>query len=59
LHFTVQGVIADGERVAVHWTNQGRTRTGEHYENEGVTWFTFENGKIVFISDFFKDTGKF
>jgi steroid delta-isomerase-like uncharacterized protein len=59
LHFTVQGVLADAERVAVHWTNQGITRTGDAYENEGVTWFEFEDGKISFISDFFKDMSKF
>ena len=59
LHFEVQGIIAEGERVAVHWTNQGLNRKRQPYENEGVTWFEFEHGKIRLISDFFKDTGKF
>jgi ketosteroid isomerase-like protein len=59
LHFRVHGIIAEGDRVAVHWTNQGITRRKEQYENEGVTLFEFEDGKIGFISDFFKDTGKF
>jgi steroid delta-isomerase-like uncharacterized protein len=59
LYFEVQGIIAEGDRVAVHWTNQGISRKQEHYENEGVTWFEFEEGKISLISDFFKDTGKF
>ncbi len=59
LHFEVRGMIAEGERVVVHWTNQGISRKHEPYENEGVTWFEFEHGKITLISDFFKDTGKF
>ena len=59
LHFEIQGIIAEGDRVAVHWSNQGVSRKQERYENEGVTWFEFEDGKITLISDFFKDTGKF
>jgi ketosteroid isomerase-like protein len=51
--------ITEQERAAVHWTNKGADRKGGVYENEGVTILRFENGKICFISDFFKDTGKF
>jgi ketosteroid isomerase-like protein len=59
LQFDIQRIITQGDRVAVHWTNVGITRKKEPYQNEGVTLFEFENGKIVFISDFFKDTAKF
>ncbi len=59
LVFEVQGIIAQGDNVAVHWTNRGITRKKEHYQNEGVTLFEFEREKIILISDFFKDTGKF
>jgi ketosteroid isomerase-like protein len=59
LNFEVQGIIAQGDRVAVHWTNRGITRKKEDYQNEGVTLFEFEHGKIIFISDFFKDTNRF
>ena len=59
LTFTVHRTIVQGNRAAVHWTNRGKNRRGEPYENEGMTLLEFEEGKISFISDFFKDTGKF
>jgi ketosteroid isomerase-like protein len=59
LSFTIQRVIQQGERAAVHWTNQGLTRRDEPYENEGVTILEMKNGKITYISDFFKNTEKF
>ena len=58
LIFTVVRVIHQGDQAAVHWTNRGIIRRKEPYENEGVTILEMENGKIVFISDFFKDTEK-
>ena len=58
LIFTVARVICQGDRAAVHWTNRGADRRKEPYENEGVTILEMENGKIVYISDFFKDTSK-
>ena len=58
LVFTVQRVICQGDRAAVHWTNRGTNRRKEPYENEGATILEMENGKIVYISDFFKDTSK-
>ena len=59
LSFTVQRVIQQGERAAVHWTNQGSNRREEPYENEGVTILEMKNGKITYISDFLKNTEKF
>jgi ketosteroid isomerase-like protein len=59
LAFTVRRSIRQEDRVAIHWTNRGRTRTGEPYENEGVTLMELSDGRIRFISDFFKDTDKF
>jgi len=59
LSFTVERVIIQGNQAAVHWTNHGRNRRREPYENEGVTILEFEKGRIKFISDFFKDTDKF
>ena len=58
LIFTVVRVIHQEDQAAVHWTNRGINRRKEPYENEGVTILEMENGKIVFISDFFKDTEK-
>jgi ketosteroid isomerase-like protein len=59
LTFTVEHIIAQENEVAVHWRNEGVTRKKENYENEGVTLFFFEEGKVTLMSDFFKDTGKF
>jgi hypothetical protein len=44
---------------AVHWVNHGSNKRGEPYDNEGVTLLIMEGDKIKWISDFFKDTGKF
>ena len=56
LTFTIIRVIPDGDLAAVHWTDRGVNRKNEPYENEGVTILELKKGKIVFISDFFKDT---
>jgi ketosteroid isomerase-like protein len=59
LTFTLHRTIVLENRGAVHWTNQGKNRREEPYENEGMTLLKFERGKISYISDFFNDTGKF
>jgi len=59
LTFTIQRVIEQGEQAAVHWTNQGFNRRREPYQNEGVTILAMQNGKISYISDFFKNTENF
>lgn len=59
LTFHVHLTITQANNAAVHWTNEGTNRKGDTYENEGVTIMRLENGKIRFLSDFFKDTGKF
>ena len=58
LVFTVVRVIHQGNQAAVHWTNRGINRRKEPYENEGVTIMEIKEGKISFISDFFKNTEK-
>ena len=58
LVFTVLRVIHNGDQAAVHWTNRGINRRKEPYENEGVTIMEIKEGKISFISDFFKNTEK-
>jgi len=59
LVFQVRNRIVQGEAAAVHWSNQGVKKGGEHYENEGVTLLETKGQKIVFISDFFKNTEMF
>ena len=59
LEFRIQRTIIQGSKAAVHWSNRGMSRRNESYENEGVTILEMEERGIRFISDFFKDTGKF
>jgi ketosteroid isomerase-like protein len=56
LTFTIERVIQQGNQAAVHWTNRGQDRRQTPYQNEGVTLLEIQDGKISFISDFFKDT---
>jgi len=58
LTFTVIRVIHQGDQAVVHWTNRGISRRKEPYENEGVTLLEMKRGKIIYISDFFKNTEK-
>jgi ketosteroid isomerase-like protein len=56
LEFTVNEIIVEGNKACAVWTNEGENSTGERYENSGMTLIHFENDKIAFISDYFKDT---
>jgi ketosteroid isomerase-like protein len=56
LHFSISEVITEGERVCVVWTNEGEDIKGSAYSNAGITLLHFSEGKISFISDYFKDT---
>ena len=56
LVFTVEEVLADKERACVVWANEGRTVEGAPYRNRGMTFMRFSGGRIVRLSDYFKDT---
>jgi steroid delta-isomerase-like uncharacterized protein len=59
LRFEVGRVIADERRAAAEWTNAGETREGAPYRNAGVTVIELRDGRIVYLSDTFKDTSSF
>ncbi len=59
LRFDIQRIIVDDDNAAIHWTNEGKNKRDVPYQNEGVTIMELRDGKIIFISDFFKDTEKF
>jgi len=59
LAFTTGWVVAEAERAAVEWTNEGEDRKGAPYRNAGVTVLELREGRIVYMSDTFKDTGAF
>lgn len=56
LTFTVSETIIEGDRACAVWSNKGRDTGGRPYENRGVTLFRFSGDRIVFMSDYFKDT---
>jgi len=56
LEFDVSEVLVDGTRAVAVWTNSGEKIDGTLYKNSGMTLFHFEDEKIRFISDYFKDT---
>jgi ketosteroid isomerase-like protein len=56
LTFTVEDIVSEGERVCAIWSNEGEDKKGNPYRNRGVTLVNVSDGKIVFISDYFKDT---
>jgi steroid delta-isomerase-like uncharacterized protein len=55
IHFTVEDVIADGDRVAVRWswrathsgTFNGLPPTGKSVTNNGMAFYRFARGKIA------------
>ena len=56
LEFTIHDVIVEKERACVVWTNRGERANGDAYRNSGITFAKINDGKIVYISDYFKDT---
>lgn len=56
LQFSISEVISQADRACVVWTNEGEDLKGNPYTNAGVTLQHFRDGKISFISDYFKDT---
>jgi len=56
LVFTVGRVVGDDRCAAAEWTNEGEDRRGAPYANQGVTFLELAAGRIVYLSDTFKDT---
>ena len=56
LIFTIEDIISEGDRVCAIWSNEGEEKKGNSYSNRGITLVKLSDGKIIFISDYFKDT---
>lgn len=56
LEFDISEIIVEDEKAVAVWTNSGVNIKGEKYSNSGMTLFYFAEGKISFISDYFKNT---
>lgn len=50
--FTIQGITAEGDRVALEVEGHGDTATGLHYHNEYHFLLEFENGKIQKVKEY-------
>lgn len=56
LDFTIGRLVTEANTAAVEWTNEGEDRKGMPYANAGVTVVELRNGRIIYMSDTFKDT---
>ena len=56
IQFDVQHIILEDNKAVAIWSNKGLTNDNTYYSNKGLTWVEFKNGKIVLLSDYFKDT---
>lgn len=56
LEFSIEDILVDEDHACAVWTNQGEDKKGKPYQNRGITFMRFSEGKIVLISDYFKDT---
>ncbi len=56
LEFSIKDIIVEDDRACIVWSNEGERVDGTPYNNRGVTFLQISNGKIDFISDYFKDT---
>jgi ketosteroid isomerase-like protein len=56
LFFHIDDIIVEGERACAVWSNEGDNAQGAPYQNRGITLVRTADGKITFISDYFKDT---
>lgn len=52
LRFTVLGMIAEGEKVAVEATSDGQHISGQRYYNEYHFLFEFRDGKLLKLKEY-------
>lgn len=56
LTFSVERIIREQDYACAVWTNEGEEKTGKAYRNRGITFLHVKEGKIIYLSDYFKDT---
>lgn len=56
LTFKISDILIDNNRACVVWTNFGEYIDETEYNNQGMTLIKFSEDKIIFLSDYFKDT---
>jgi ketosteroid isomerase-like protein len=53
LKTNVKGVTAEGDKVIIEWEGSAKLRNGTPYNNEYVMVFTFKDGKIKQMDEYF------
>lgn len=53
LHYTVESIVAEGDRAAARVRGHGVMKDGREYLNDYSFWFTFKDGRIASIFEFF------
>jgi ketosteroid isomerase-like protein len=56
IFFVVQDVIAADDAACIVWKNSARLESDQPYRNSGITFVRCRDDRIIFISDYFKDT---
>lgn len=56
LEFSIKDIVVEDDRACIVWTNEGVRVDGKPYSNRGITFLKISEGRIDFISDYFKDT---
>lgn len=52
INFTIRGMIAEGEKVAVEASSKGEHVSGQTYSNDYHFLFEFDKGKLVKLTEY-------
>lgn len=52
LRFTINGMVAEGDKVAVEAVSQGEHISGQSYENDYHFLFEFRDGKLLRLKEY-------
>ncbi len=53
LHYMVEAIVAEGDRAAARVRGHGVMKDGREYRNDYTFWFTFRDGRIASVFEFF------
>ena len=53
LHYTAESIVAEGDRAAARVRGHGVMKDGREYRNDYTFWFTFRDGRIASVFEFF------
>jgi ketosteroid isomerase-like protein len=56
INFKISEAFYSGNKICVAWENNGIRKNGDVYQNRGMTLMRLNNNKIIYLSDYFKNT---